>query len=93
MGMKFAYVGIDGAYLNGIPARDISEAEYEQLSDEAKQTLSDNMQSDHSLYRVPTVQNDTPSFQRRARRNVHDVETPAAEPVDATLLSGFATNE
>lgn len=93
MGVKFAYVGIDGAYLNGIPARDISDAEYDQLSDDAKQLLATNVQSDNALYRAFQGDDDAPVVPRRTRRNMVDVDTPAPAPVETTLLGEPVASE
>jgi hypothetical protein len=46
---KYKYIS-DGAYLPGIPARDLEEADWEELTAEQKKAVRDNAKLESAIY-------------------------------------------
>lgn len=69
------YIGTEGAFLAGIPAHDLSEAEFDALSDDERKAALANAASEHAIYRPHT------RYLKAAAKEVAAHEPAPAAPV------------
>jgi hypothetical protein len=79
---KFTGHPEDG-FLNGVPARDLYEAEFDALPDDVKAAIKANAESEHAVY---DLRNDAPAEAAKAERRI-DKEAAAAAPPEAVSVT------
>lgn len=70
------YNGENGEYFNGIPARDLTEDEFDRLSDEQKALLAAD--PPEGVKRLYTLRHDAPAEAEKAATRVERAAAPSA---------------